>query len=380
MVTLLGLPTCSHYGQVSESAGAAMAKLGQQISDHKVGICIVFALFILFVLFAFVVWRRGWDWTGFKQYTTKTITVGHTITEIHPSKTLWDVLELAIIPVVLVGVAYALNQAQRKSDLVVEEHREQKTVLQNYLDRMTELMLEHRLGKLKPGHEIERYLDEMKRLVLEGELDQAKDTSLRDELWSGLDNKVRTIARTLTLTTLQRLNGERKGILLRFLYEADLILVKGNTLAPPLVLRGADLTRADLSKAFLIEADLTGVNLGKAILTETCLSGSILTDANLTGAKLRRAYLRRADLAFAKLSRACLNKADLYGANLQKSSLGWANLRDADLRDADLRGADLRRAKLRGANLEGVVYDNRTVWPKGFAPPPEAVRTDKQDC
>jgi len=64
-----------------------------------------------------------------------------------------------------------------------------------------------------------------------------------------------------------------------------------------------------------------------------------------------------------------LREANLEGANLYGAYLYGANLEGANLEGANLEGADLRRANLRGANLEGAVWDEYTVWPKGYEPP-----------
>ena len=70
--------------------------------------------------------------------------------------------------------------------------------------------------------------------------------------------------------------------------------------------------------------------------------------ADLSEADLRRAYLYGADLSKADLSEADLSGADLLGANLN-----GAYLRGADLSGANLNGAYLRGADLSGANLNG---------------------------
>ena len=66
-------------------------------------------------------------------------------------------------------------------------------------------------------------------------------------------------------------------------------------------LRGANLSRADLS-----EADLRGANLSRADLSEADLRGANLRGANLRGANLRGANLSRADLSEADLDFSCL--------------------------------------------------------------------------
>ena len=52
----------------------------------------------------------------------------------------------------------------------------------------------------------------------------------------------------------------------------------------------------------------------------------------------------------------------------------------ADLRYANLEGANLEDANLQGAHLDGVHIEGASYgwgvrWPKGFTPPPEAIKT-----
>jgi len=58
--------------------------------------------------------------------------------------------------------------------------------------------------------------------------------------------------------------------------------------------------------------------------------------------------------------------------NLSQANLSEADLSGADLSEADLTGANLRGANLRNADLWGAKYDDKTTWPTGFTPPPEA--------
>ncbi|MDQ5854538.1 MAG: pentapeptide repeat-containing protein, partial [Chloroflexota bacterium] len=67
------------------------------------------------------------------------------------------------------------------------------------------------------------------------------------------------------LSVLRRLDGERKGILLRFLQESQLISATN----PIISLRTADLSKADLRFA-----DLRKANLSEADLSEANLHGA----------------------------------------------------------------------------------------------------------
>jgi uncharacterized protein YjbI with pentapeptide repeats len=161
------------------------------------------------------------------------------------------------------------------------------------------------------------YLDQMSGLMLDKKLLTSK----------GSDG-VSMVARTVTLTALHRLNGERRAALVRFLFEAKLL--KRGT--PLVSLQGADLREASLRDANLADANLVG--------------------ANLVGADLRNAFLERADLSIADLRGADLAEADLACADLTTAHLKGANLRGAYLDEVYLVGEDLRGADLRGAHLE----------------------------
>jgi uncharacterized protein YjbI with pentapeptide repeats len=282
----------------------------------------------------------------------------------------------------LVTVIYLFNWAMRKSEQYsvherqmaewyvqhereIESERVQEAVFQAYLDRMTELLLDKGLRRSKAGAE------------------------------------VRDIARARTLTVLRGLEGAHKGILVRFLYEADLITERDIIELSGADLSGAHLKKAVLNKARLVGVALSGADLSNAHLNMADLYGSVLIVADLGGANLHQANLSKANLTEARLvvanlTEADLTGADLHGANLEGADLIGVNLRQADLRDsimivanlveadlsgailtganleaaelmdANLQGADLSRANLKRTALRGVRYNNQTKWPKGL--------------
>ena len=310
------------------------------------------------------------SWTGFGGYTTPE--------GIHVrGKTLWDWLQLFIIPIFLVISLFFLIHAERQSKLQrAEKHanlereiatdRHQEAAFQSYLCRMMDLLLKEKL----------RTTD---------------------------NEEVREVARLQTITALRGLDANRKGMLLLFLMEAGLITEKsiinltGADLTQAMLavtnLSGASLLRVDLTKANLRLAKLNKVNLAganmietnlfeanleeallasvmlnrailksahlknaillQADLTQADLSGTDLTGADLTEANLTGAYLRGADLSGAKLTGACLMGADLTDANLTEANLTKVSLNGAYLRGANLSGTHLRGADLSGANLGG---------------------------
>lgn len=268
-----------------------------------VAVIVVATPFVLAVIG--LVTQGSWpEWTGFGEYS-------FTVSDdelFQRGKTLWDVLELLIVPIILaVGALFFNQQARQNEEKIAEDHNREEA-LQKYLDKMTELLIDEDLRQSPEGSEC------------------------------------RSVARSRTLTTLRTLDGTRKGLLLRFLYESKL-LDKGKAI---IRLKDVDLSGADLGFAHLNEADLYGADLYRA---------------DLSGAHLNRADLRKADLSEANLLLADLSDANLAEAILDKADLSGAHLNGADLRMADLSGVDLRFVHLSEAK-----YNIQTKWPGGFDP------------
>jgi len=253
--------------------------------------------------------------------------------QIIPAKSLWDWLDLLIVPFAISIGIWWLNKTEKRieRELALEkaeldeklaEHSLQENTLQSYLDHMSQLLLEN---------------------------------GLRD---SERDNEIRSIARSRTVTTLRILDPNRKGLLLQFLREADLI---GEN--PVINLKWADLNRINLEKANLFGATLKSVNLSQshivdAYLFKANLSAANLKDANMRGARLIQANLHLADLSNAIVCNADMTEADLTFSNAQYSNMSSshlprANLRSVNLSRANLRFADLSYSNLTMANLEG---------------------------
>jgi len=263
------------------------------------------------------------------------------------TKTLWDWMELLIIPTVLAIGVWWLNRNEKRVELEIANERIQ-TERKIAFEQLQEAT-------------IQAYLDRMTNLLLEANLRASTD-----------DDEVRSIARSRTLTVLRSLDTTRKGALLRFLYESDLISNEKKVV----YLKGADLNQCDLIKANLRWANLSWASLKAAKLTRALLNGADLTgallssadleDAKLPGATLRLAILLEAKLTNADLSSANLQDANLEGAILQLTHLGKANLRAAnlsscDLSQADLTEANLTRADLSDSRLNGVNFTNANL-------------------
>lgn len=248
------------------------------------------------------------DWTGFRE------------------KTLWDWLQLLIVPIVLSAGAYFFSRAEKRNEQRIADDNQREAALQAYLDRMTELLLDRGLRTSQP------------------------------------DDDVRMVARAQTLTVLQRLDPDRKARVVRFLYEANLLWEK----QPVIKLDGADLTKANLSGVILLRADLQKANLQAANLQESYLLGTSLLSAdlrfaNLMGANLEEAVLAGARLEGANLHKAWLERANLHGADFRGTKLTQTHMWGANLGFANLTGVNLEGVTLESASLEGAFLDKASL-------------------
>jgi hypothetical protein len=262
-------------------------------------------------------WKRLWARTGFGD------------------KTLWDLLQLLIVPLALAGIGFWFSTQQDARQQAVEEQRAQDEALQAYLDQMSSLMI----GK----------------------------NSLRE---SEEGSEVRTLARARTLTVLGRLDPKRKTALMQFLVEAGLVQRVEGGRGPIISLTGANLSDAnlrvaDLSGAYLYDANLSNANLFSADLSGAYLSEADLSNADPSNADLSNANLSDADLSGAWLYDTDLSNADLIGADLSNAELFGANLSEAYLRLA--HGVTKEELEQQAESLEGTIMPDGTIYPGRYA-------------
>ncbi|PLS77233.1 MAG: hypothetical protein CYG59_24820, partial [Chloroflexi bacterium] len=276
----------------------------------------LFEIAAVVMLFGIMVWlgqQVVWPvWTGFGARPRSD--------GLEPGKTLWDWLELLIVPVGLALIAFWFNQGEkgRERELATDQQRED--ALQAYLDKMGELLIKE---KLRGSEE---------------------------------ESEVRHVARARTLTVLERLDPQRKLAVLQFVYESNLI----DTDNPVLNLSGAKFVEVELSRA-----KLNGAHLSRVVFIETDLSEAEFIGANLSKAILidviglrpnfSRANLRDAKFVcyqpdFLKMNR---RKVKIVGVQLVGANFMGADLTNAYLGGADLTGAIFTGAILDGAQLYG---------------------------
>jgi uncharacterized protein YjbI with pentapeptide repeats len=300
------------------------SSLWQKIKQHPYSTG--FIVLLVVILFIFLAYRFSWDWTGFSSGTnritiTSTFKGNYTATISQPSKSLWDWLNLvgilAIPAVVGFGGVWYTAQQEKVSEKENTDNQ-RHAVLQAYIDKMSELLLN--------GHLAERTADGQ----LNPEHKQARD-----------------VGRLRTITVLAQLDARRVGYVFAFLREAELMSATKDDNA--ISLKNADLhavnwSQADLRGADLRQTNLSGANLQRADLRQANLSGADLSGANLKDAIFfRTIYVPRAFGGTLVLS----NSADLSGAILDDADLSGAKYTDEQLDKANsLKGARMHDGKI----------------------------------
>lgn len=238
------------------------------------------------------IWADAYpQWVGFGAYDEE---------QFGPrAKTLWDWMELLLVPGTLAAGAFLLNRWQKQNEIELENDRQRQAMLEAFFDKMSELLLEH-------------------------------------ELRENEDSEARIIARTRALALFRTVDGDRKGEALQFLVESKLLECP----EPAVDLNGADLSFAQLRGAQLSKACLRGVDLSNAHIVNGQLDDACLTGSNFQGANLRNASFISANLVYS-----ILVDADLHGAIFDGVDLEGANLCDTNVTNEQLEAAD---------NLEGV--------------------------
>jgi uncharacterized protein YjbI with pentapeptide repeats len=309
-----------------------------------------------------------------------------------PPKTLWDWLQLLIIPAGLAIVLLVLSNAQAERDRRRETRAAER-------DRASAL-------------------DRARAETLRGYLQQMSDLTLNHHLLASREGaSVQTIASTVTLATVNQLDGRRKGLVLQYLVGAGLVdadypkvsldaadlrglIAPSGLTASNVDLDGADFRDADFSRAGTLGyshdpkrpgyasfrradlrgavfrnpgggllvgnvifsladlrgADFSGVSFGRAVFETTCLSGARFVGAGLTGASFLHAQGIGVDFSHADLSRARFQ-------NSARSKRRLARLMHLPLAHVmAVRNSRFADLKLDGAKLGGAAL------PPGWGP------------
>lgn len=283
-------------------------------------------------------------------------------------KTLWDWMQLLFIPVVLAIAGFWFSHREREAAEERAENDQKAAELRAKAARDIE--------QQRAIAEQEIASDNQQEAALQEYIDKMSDLLLRENLSkSESKSEVRKIARVRTLTVLSRLNSWRKRTILQFLYEADLI----NKNNPIVDLQGADFTETimngiDLHEAMLSKIDLRGTRLWDANLSEVDLSNALLDicykalsvdkAGEVTDVEPIRTFISNTNLSGAILRNTNLSDSWFSRTNLSKAILDGANLSNAVLSGSDLKGAIVTPEQLAQVkSLKGATLPDGTIHP-----------------
>lgn len=266
------------------------------------------------VLLALILGGYVVPWTGFGEVGSGE--------DLQRAKSLWDWMELAIVPLLLAVGAYLLNQeAARRAGMLdaantrnartEEVNNARETAVREYLSQMGRLMIEHsvRSNPANVNEDAKRYMEALTLSILQSFSTDRNAQNLPSsvlQVEDGTPGSVKRADRKDVGKFPQPVRDYPENFLdlrkeiLQFLHRAGLIEAAN----PAVSLEGADLAKADLSFVDLEYAGLAGVNL----------RGATLINAKLAGADLRNSILAEALLAGADLTGANLTGAVLDGA------------------------------------------------------------------
>ncbi|GER88071.1 hypothetical protein KDW_22330 [Dictyobacter vulcani] len=168
-----------------------------------------------------------------------------------------------------------MSQQTQNTQIHIASEQQQEAVLQNYLNKLTDLLVHDQLLKMR------------------NRADPPK-----------------IAADALTLDTFSRVNPERKAELMRFIYHTKVISNDSTIL---------DMQDVDVSKA----------TMGNIDLQDTNLLGANISGADLHGANMSDTLLTFTNLSQTNLTRANFQGSDMHNTNLTGADLAGANLRDA---------------------------------------------------
>lgn len=273
-------------------------------------------------IFAMIGYKYNVAWTGFL------------------NKSLWDWMQLLIIPLVLALGGYLYNRSHDKAERATTLDNQREAALQAYYDRISELLL-NKAMESDPGAVV---IANARTEAIMRSLDPLRATYLLKFLSEAnlLEKGIGRNSPGLTLREMNLSYFKLQKINLSNAQMQQVNLVHTN-------LRNACLSFAMLQEATLDDADLSNARLSNANLTDAISWGASYRNADLRGAVLKNVNFGEADFSNANLSYANLKKACLFKTNLE-----GANLTGANLTGADLTGANLKGTNLAGANLEGV--------------------------
>lgn len=311
----------------------SLKRFWKYVFSSKWSTYVLFTLIICFVIFLITRINYNNPYLGFSKFSYKLDDNEFFI----PAKTLWDWLELLIIPIALVLGGYFLNRSEKrleiklaeekaKTDRKIAEVRNQEIILGEYFDRMSDLLIEKQIHG------------------------------------SESDSVVRDVARTRTLSVLRRIYPDRKAIVLKFLYESELIIKKQER-EPLITLKDADLQGLELEKTEFFDIDLSGANLFLAKFKDVRFINSNLNDIDFSNSSVEFCFFNNVELMnsvfdFIKLNNVSFDKCNFNGFSSKAMEIINSSIINSDLSNAEIKSAEIKSVEFKNNEIVNTDCEN----------------------
>lgn len=228
-------------------------------------------------------------------------------------KTVWDWLELVIIPFALAIGMWMLNYKEQQRN--IEEANRQKQIEREVLEERARLAREIEQDR-QQQEMLSRYLDQMADLLINHSL-----------MVTAPDSNVRMVARAMTLSNLHYLSSNRNIAIIKFLLECGLMtqefkLVDLDQLDLEALrlfsayLGNIDFSYSNLKDAYCLDMDFTAANFSYASLEHAYFSNTNLTNVDFSGANLQHIFFINTNLTGASFEMAMLEDANIDGMTI----------------------------------------------------------------
>lgn len=209
-------------------------------------------------------------------------------------KLLWDWLDLLIVPISLGLIGWIYKEYEKSKDSKKEYENKQNEILDSYFRVISDLIIKEKL----------------------------LDSKSNDE------SKI--IARTRTIVAIDNLSGDRKGQVLQFLYESNLI--RDNVIE----LIGANFRNSEVSGIVLKNITIKGVYFSTSEFIKTYLDNSDFTSCDFTGTNFDESSLNNTNLSYTKLVGCKMTNMDLTTINFEGADLTNANFTNSKILQSQL--------------------------------------------
>lgn len=221
-VAILNVVQCKSPDESRDAMRSQLFSWWQKLKARPISSIVIFAAIILVIALIIVIilgYIFNWDWTGLGPYTPPN-------SNYQRGKTLWDWMQLLIIPAVLAvaGYAFTLTTSQNERRATEQRSKDEQKAAEQRSKTERYIALDNQLE-----NRLQDYLDRMSELLLEKNLRKSMP-----------DDEVRYIAQARTLSILAQVKDERTVSILQFLH--NLNLINKNVNSNIISLEGAILT------------------------------------------------------------------------------------------------------------------------------------------